>query len=64
MPGVEPSDDEEEVSSLTLGVLGGMGPAATLEFLDQACRPTRRPSATRTIIRVLVDINPQGARPQ
>jgi aspartate racemase len=44
--------------SLTLGVLGGMGPAATLEFLAklQAYTPAE---ADQDHIRVLVDINPQ-----
>jgi len=42
----------------TLGVLGGMGPAATLDFLGklQAATPARR---DQDHIRVLVDINPQ-----
>lgn len=42
----------------TLGVLGGMGPAATLDFLAklQAATPARR---DQDHIRVLVDINPQ-----
>lgn len=45
-------------SSLTLGVLGGMGPAATLDFLKKLQAHT--PAATeRDHIRVLVDINPQ-----
>lgn len=57
MPDLQPSD-EEEVSSLTLGVLGGMGPAATLEFLAklQAYTPAER---DQDHIRVLVDINPK-----
>lgn len=44
--------------SLSLGVLGGMGPAATLDFLSklQAYTPIKR---ERDHIRVLVDINPQ-----
>lgn len=44
--------------SLTLGVLGGMGPAATLDFLGklQAHTPA---AAEQDHIRVLVDINPQ-----
>jgi aspartate racemase len=42
----------------TLGVLGGMGPAATLDFLAklQAATPAAR---DQDHIRVLVDINPQ-----
>jgi aspartate racemase len=45
-------------SSLTLGVLGGMGPAATLDFLAklQAYTPAK---SDQDHIRVLVDINPQ-----
>lgn len=48
------SDD----SSLTLGVLGGMGPAATLEFLArlQAYTPAEK---DQDHVRVLVDINPR-----
>ena len=44
--------------SLVLGVLGGMGPAATLDFLTklQALTPAER---DRDHIRTLVDINPQ-----
>lgn len=44
--------------SRTLGVLGGMGPAATLDFLAklQATTPVRR---EHDHLRVLVDINPQ-----
>jgi aspartate racemase len=43
--------------SLTLGVLGGMGPAATLDFLQklQAYTPAE---SDQDHIRVLVDINP------
>jgi aspartate racemase len=43
--------------SLTLGVLGGMGPAATLDFLQklQAYTPAK---TDQDHIRVLVDINP------
>lgn len=43
--------------SLTLGVLGGMGPAATLDFLAklQALTPVQR---DQDHIRTLVDINP------
>jgi len=45
--------------SLVLGVLGGMGPAATLEFLArlQAYTPAER---EEDHIRVLADINPRG----
>lgn len=48
------SDDQ-----LTLGVLGGMGPAATLEFLArlQAYTPAER---DQDHIRVIVDINPKA----
>ena len=44
----------------TLGVLGGMGPAATLDFLAklQAATPVSR---ERDHLRVLVDINPKVA---
>ena len=44
--------------SKTLGVLGGMGPAATLDFLAklQAATPAGR---ERDHLRVLVDINPR-----
>lgn len=44
--------------SLVLGVLGGMGPAATVDFLAklQAYTPAKR---DQDHIRVLVDINPQ-----
>jgi aspartate racemase len=44
--------------SLTLGVLGGMGPAATLDFLQklQAYTPAE---SDQDHLRVLVDINPQ-----
>lgn len=44
--------------SLILGVLGGMGPAATVDFLAklQAYTPAKR---DQDHIRVLVDINPQ-----
>jgi aspartate racemase len=49
---------EEADDSLTLGVLGGMGPAATLEFLArlQAYTPAER---DQDHIRVLADINPR-----
>lgn len=45
-------------AALTLGVLGGMGPAATLDFLQklQAHTPAQK---DEDHIRVLVDINPQ-----
>ena len=45
-------------TSLTLGVLGGMGPAATLDFLAklQAYTPAK---SDQDHLRVLVDINPQ-----
>lgn len=44
--------------SLVLGVLGGMGPAATLDFLAklQALTPAKR---DQDHIRTIVDINPQ-----
>jgi aspartate racemase len=44
--------------SLTLGVLGGMGPAATLDFLQklQAYTPVE---SEQDHLRVLVDINPK-----
>ena len=44
--------------SKVLGVLGGMGPAATLDFLTklQAYTPAQR---DQDHIRVIVDINPQ-----
>ena len=44
--------------TLILGVLGGMGPAATVDFLAklQALTPTER---ERDHIRTIVDINPQ-----
>jgi aspartate racemase len=46
------------IESLTLGVLGGMGPAATVEFLRklQAYTPAE---TDQDHIRVLVDINPK-----
>ena len=45
-------------SQLVLGVLGGMGPAATLEFLTrvQAYTPTQK---EQDHIRVIADINPK-----
>ncbi len=50
--------EEEARSSLVLGVLGGMGPAATLEFLTklQAFTPAKR---DQDHIRVLMDLNPK-----
>lgn len=44
--------------SLVLGVLGGMGPAATVDFLAkiQAATPAKR---DQDHVRVLVDLNPQ-----
>ena len=49
---------EEPPSSLVLGVLGGMGPAATLEFLRQlqAFTPAK---GDQDHIRVLMDLNPK-----
>lgn len=46
-------------TSLTLGVLGGMGPAATLEFLSrlQAYTPAEK---DQDHIRVIADINPKA----
>jgi aspartate racemase len=43
---------------LTLGLLGGLGPAATLDFLGklQAATPARQDAHH---IRVIADINPQ-----
>lgn len=48
--------------SLVLGVLGGMGPAATLEFLArlQAYTPAER---DQDHIRVIADINPKAPDP-
>ncbi|WP_309087590.1 amino acid racemase [Phenylobacterium sp.] len=48
----------EDAETLTLGVLGGMGPAATLEFLArlQAYTPAER---DQDHIRVVADINPR-----
>lgn len=48
-----------EDTSLTLGVLGGMGPAATLEFLArvQAYTPAEK---DQDHLRVIVDINPKA----
>jgi len=50
--------DEDDKPSLVLGVLGGMGPAATLEFLKnlQAFTPAK---ADGDHIRVLMDLNPK-----
>jgi aspartate racemase len=47
------------VSKLVMGVLGGMGPAATLEFLTrvQAYTPAEK---DQDHIRVIADINPQA----
>lgn len=49
----------DEATSLTLGVLGGMGPAATLEFLArvQAYTPAEK---DQDHIRVIADINPKA----
>jgi aspartate racemase len=51
------SEDQPE-TSLVLGVLGGMGPAATLEFLTklQAFTPAK---SDQDHIRVLMDLNPK-----
>ncbi|MDZ4374848.1 MAG: amino acid racemase [Phenylobacterium sp.] len=48
-----------QTPSLTLGVLGGMGPAATLDFLSkvQAYTPA---SQDQDHIRVIADINPKA----
>jgi aspartate racemase len=50
--------EERPDTSLVLGVLGGMGPAATLDFLTklQAFTPAK---SDQDHIRVLVDINPK-----
>jgi len=50
--------DERAQPSLVLGVLGGMGPAATLDFLGklQAFTPAE---ADQDHIRVLMDLNPK-----
>jgi aspartate racemase len=50
---------DEEQGSLVLGVLGGMGPAATVEFLAklQAYTPAER---DQDHIRVIADINPKA----
>jgi aspartate racemase len=50
--------EERPQSSLVLGVLGGMGPAATLEFLSklQAFTPAK---SDQDHIRVLMDLNPK-----
>jgi aspartate racemase len=52
------AEDPTEKSSLVLGVLGGMGPAATLDFLKnlQAFTPAKGDSDH---IRVLMDLNPK-----
>jgi aspartate racemase len=51
--------DEAVSTQLVLGVLGGMGPAATLDFLTklQAFTPAK---CDQDHIRVLVDINPKA----
>ena len=48
--------------ALVLGVLGGMGPAATVDFLAkvQACTPAHQ---DQDHIRVIADINPRTAAP-
>jgi aspartate racemase len=51
-------DDDQEGSSLTLGVLGGMGPAATLDLLAKIQAYTAA-ETDQDHIRVLVDINPK-----
>jgi aspartate racemase len=50
--------EERPQSSLVLGVLGGMGPAATLDFLAklQAFTPAK---SDQDHIRVLMDLNPK-----
>ncbi len=50
--------EDDDTDSLTLGVLGGMGPAATLEFLArlQAYTPAEK---DQDHIRVIADINPR-----
>jgi len=52
------ADDESRPTSLTLGLLGGMGPAATLDFLTklQAFTPAQ---SDQDHIRVIADINPK-----
>jgi aspartate racemase len=52
------ADDEARPTSLTLGLLGGMGPAATLDFLTklQAFTPA---NSDQDHIRVIADINPK-----
>jgi len=52
------ADDDSRPASLTLGLLGGMGPAATLDFLTklQAFTPAQ---SDQDHIRVIADINPQ-----
>ena len=52
------ADDEARATSLTLGLLGGMGPAATLDFLTklQAFTPA---NSDQDHIRVIADINPK-----
>lgn len=46
-----------EAARLTLGVLGGLGPSATVDFLDKLIRATPA-NADQDHLRVLVDINP------
>src|SRR5579859_7844556 len=50
--------EQAEGASLVLGVLGGMGPAATLEFLNKihALTPAKR---DQDHIRILMDLNPK-----
>jgi aspartate racemase len=52
------SEDEAPRKSLVLGVLGGMGPAATLQFLNQvhAFTPAK---GDPDHIRILMDLNPK-----
>jgi aspartate racemase len=45
------------MSLKTVGVLGGMGPAATVDFMDKLVRATRAPTE-RDNLRLLVDCNP------
>lgn len=42
----------------TVGVLGGMGPQATVDFLDKVLRASRA-TTDQDHVRMLVDINPQ-----
>jgi aspartate racemase len=50
--------EEPAPKSLVLGVLGGMGPAATLEFLRQVHELTPA-KADQDHIRILMDLNPK-----